>query len=140
VIGITDLAAPHAHAFRQPGEWTDLNDSQEAFPNFGEVDDLTNFEQIQRGMSYLEDEWIYMHCGLGIPNRIHEMPDGTIKGPATDELFMCEYIREWKHLMKTDPNIGIRRSRSHGCTCEIRHDAALLYVTDEFYRELRLWG
>jgi phenylpropionate dioxygenase-like ring-hydroxylating dioxygenase large terminal subunit len=92
---------------------TDINTlrmrTQEGFPNFGEVDDLTNFEQIQRGMSCLEDEWIYMHRGLGIPNRIHELPDGTIKGPATDELFMREYIREWKRLMKTDPNIGIRR-------------------------------
>src|SRR3981081_425433 len=29
--------------------------TQEVFPNFGEVDDLTNFEQIQRGMSCLED-------------------------------------------------------------------------------------
>jgi phenylpropionate dioxygenase-like ring-hydroxylating dioxygenase large terminal subunit len=92
---------------------TDINTlrmrTQEGFPNFGEVDDLTNFEQIQRGMSCLEDEWIYMHRGLGIPNRIHELLDGTIKGPATDELFMREYIREWKRLMKTDPNIGIRR-------------------------------
>jgi phenylpropionate dioxygenase-like ring-hydroxylating dioxygenase large terminal subunit len=92
---------------------TDINTlrmrTQEGFPNFGEVDDLTNFEQIQRGMSCLEDEWIYMHRGLGIPNRIHELPDGTIKGPATDELFMREYIREWKRLMKTDPNIVIRR-------------------------------
>jgi phenylpropionate dioxygenase-like ring-hydroxylating dioxygenase large terminal subunit len=92
---------------------TDINTlrmrTQEGFPNFGEVDDLTNFEQIQRGMSCLEDEWIYMHRGLGIPNRIQELPDGTIKGPATDELFMREYIREWKRLMKTDPNIGIRR-------------------------------
>ena len=35
--------------------------------------------------------------------------NGTIKGPATDELFMREYIREWKRLMKAEPDIAIRR-------------------------------
>jgi phenylpropionate dioxygenase-like ring-hydroxylating dioxygenase large terminal subunit len=92
---------------------TDINAlrmrTQEGFPNFGEVDDLANFEQIQRGMSCLEDEWIYMHRGLGIPGRIQTLKDGTIKGPATDELFMREYIREWKKLMKAEPNIAIQR-------------------------------
>jgi hypothetical protein len=83
--------------------------TQEGFPNFGEVDDITNFEQIQRGMACLEDEWVYMHRGLGIPDRIHTLEDGTIKGPATDELFMREYIREWKRLMKQEPNIAIDR-------------------------------
>jgi hypothetical protein len=83
--------------------------TQEGFPNFGEVDDVTNFEQIQRGLDCLEDEWIYMNRGLGIPDRIQTLPDGTIKGPATDELFMREYIREWKHLMKADPAIAIQR-------------------------------
>jgi phenylpropionate dioxygenase-like ring-hydroxylating dioxygenase large terminal subunit len=83
--------------------------TQEGFPNFGEVDDLTNFEQIQRGLKAPEDEWIYMHRGLGIPGRIHTLEDGTVKGPATDELFMREYIREWKRLMKTQPRIAIQR-------------------------------
>ena len=41
--------------------------TQEQFPNFGEVDDLANFEEIQRGLACLEDEWVYMHRGLGIP-------------------------------------------------------------------------
>jgi len=35
--------------------------TQEQFPNFGEVDDLANFEEIQRGLACLEDEWVYMH-------------------------------------------------------------------------------
>ena len=83
--------------------------TQEGFPNFGEVDDITNFEQIQRGLRCAEDEWIYMHRGLGIPGRIKNLDDGTIKGPATDELFMREYIREWKRLMKAEPDIAIRR-------------------------------
>ena len=34
---------------------------------------------------------------------------GTLKAPATDELFMREYIREWKRLMKAEPNIAIQR-------------------------------
>jgi hypothetical protein len=83
--------------------------TQEGFPNFGEVDDITNFEQIQRGLRCTEDEWIYMNRGLGIPGRIRTLDDGTIKGPATDELFMREYIREWKRLMKAEPDIAIRR-------------------------------
>ena len=83
--------------------------TQEGFPNFGEVDDVANFEQIQRGLACAEDEWVYMHRGLGIPGRIETLKDGTIKGPATDELFMREYIREWKRLMKADPAIAIRR-------------------------------
>jgi phenylpropionate dioxygenase-like ring-hydroxylating dioxygenase large terminal subunit len=83
--------------------------TQEGFPNFGEVDDVTNFEQIQRGLRCQEDEWIYMNRGLGISGRIHTMEDGTIKGPATDELFMREYIKEWKRLMQTEPALTIKR-------------------------------
>ena len=83
--------------------------TQEGFPNFGEVDDIANFEQIQRGLDCIEDEWIYMNRGLGIPDRIETLADGTIKGPATDELFMREYIQEWKRLMKADPNLAIQR-------------------------------
>ena len=46
--------------------------TQEQFPNFGEVDDLANFEEIQRGLACLEDEWVYMHRGLGIPGRVQD--------------------------------------------------------------------
>jgi phenylpropionate dioxygenase-like ring-hydroxylating dioxygenase large terminal subunit len=83
--------------------------TQEGFPNFGEVDDVTNFEQIQRGLRCQEDEWIYMNRGLGIPGRIRTMEDGTIKAPATDEMFMREYIKEWKRLMKAEPDLTVRR-------------------------------
>ncbi len=51
--------------------------TQEGFPNFGEVDDVTNFEQIQRGLLCQEDDWVYMNRGLGIPDRIHVLGDGT---------------------------------------------------------------
>jgi len=83
--------------------------TQEGFPNFGEVDDVTNFEQIQRGLRCQEDEWIYMNRGFDIPGRIKMLDDGTLKGPATDEIFMREYIKEWKRLMKTQPKLTIRR-------------------------------
>ncbi len=83
--------------------------TQEGFPNFGEVDDVANFEQIQRGLQCLEDEWVYMHRGLGIPDRVRTRDDGTITAPATDEVFMREYIKEWKRLMKARPNLAIQR-------------------------------
>lgn len=84
--------------------------TQESFPNFGEVDDLANFEQIQRGLQCLEDEWVYMHRGLGIPGRVHVHEDGTMTAPATDEVFMREYIKEWKRLMKARPNLTVKRN------------------------------
>ena len=39
--------------------------TQEQFPNFGEVDDVANFEQIQKGLECIEDEWVYMNRGGG---------------------------------------------------------------------------
>ena len=64
---------------RSAGRSNDINAlrmrTQEGFPNFGEVDDVTNFEQIQRGLACLEDEWVYMNRGLGIPGPIpHRLP------------------------------------------------------------------
>ena len=69
-----------------------------------------------------EDEWIYMHRGLGIPGRIKNLDDGTIKGPATDELFMREYIREWKRLMKAEPDIAIRTQALYHEPVQPNHD------------------
>ncbi len=83
--------------------------TQEGFPNFGEVDDIANFEQIQRGLACVEDEWIYMNRGHGLPGRIKHNPDGTISAPATDEIFMREYIKEWKRIMKDDAPLEIQR-------------------------------
>ena len=83
--------------------------TQEGFPNFGEVDDAVNFEQIQRGLQALEDEWVYMHRGLGIPGRVKVGEDGALTAPATDEVFMREYIKEWQRLMRNKPNLVVRR-------------------------------
>jgi hypothetical protein len=35
--------------------------------------------------------------------------NGVITAPATDEVFMREYIKEWKRLMKAAPNLVVRR-------------------------------
>jgi phenylpropionate dioxygenase-like ring-hydroxylating dioxygenase large terminal subunit len=83
--------------------------TQEGFPNFGEVDDVANFEQIQRGLQCPEDEWVYMNRGLGIPGRVRKLDDGTVMAPATDEMFMREYIQEWKRLMQARPNLAVQR-------------------------------
>ena len=92
---------------------TDINAlrmrTQEGFPNFGEVDDIANFEQIQRGLMAPEDEWVYMNRGFGIPDRIKTHDDGTITAPATDDAFMREHFKEWKRLMKARPNLAIQR-------------------------------
>jgi len=87
--------------------------TQEAFPNFGEVDDMMNFEQIQRGLAIEEDEWVYMHRGMGVDGRITTDADGTVSGPATDELFMRETFKEYKRLMISDPALTLSRL-SHG--------------------------
>jgi hypothetical protein len=83
--------------------------TQEGFPNFGEVDDVANFEQIQRGLAAPEDEWVYMNRGLGIADRFKVGDDGSITAPATDEAFMREHFKEWKRLMKAQQNLAIQR-------------------------------
>lgn len=83
--------------------------TQESFPNFGEVDDLTNFEEIQHGLQVIEDAWVYMHRGLDLSDRFTHLDDGTIKGPATDEVFMREYMKEWKRLMTAEPTLALQR-------------------------------
>lgn len=83
--------------------------TQEGFPNLGEVDDISNFEQIQVGLACLEDEWVYMNRGLGLPERFRTDEQGVIYGPATDEVFMREYIKEWKRLMKAEPHLVVKR-------------------------------
>lgn len=86
--------------------------TQEQFPTFGEVDDLANFEQIQAGLAAEEDAWIYMHRGLGLPERYSAAEGGTTVGPATDEVFMRDYMRVYRRLMQTEPNIAPTRDVS----------------------------
>jgi len=83
--------------------------TMESFPNFGEVDDAANFEEIQRGLAAAEDEWVYMHRGLDVPGRIKVDANGVITAPATDEVFMREYIKEWRRIMQSRPALHVRR-------------------------------
>jgi phenylpropionate dioxygenase-like ring-hydroxylating dioxygenase large terminal subunit len=83
--------------------------TQENFPSFGEVDDLTNFEEIQKGLAAQEDEWVYMHRGMGIPGRVKTDARGIVTAPATDEVFMRLYIHHWKALMQASPRLEARR-------------------------------
>jgi len=83
--------------------------TMESFPNFGEVDDAANFEEIQRGLAAAEDEWVYMHRGLDVPGRIKVDASGVITAPATDEVFMREYIKEWRRIMQSRPALHVRR-------------------------------
>lgn len=83
--------------------------TQESFPNFGEVDDLMNFEEIQVGLAAEEDEWVYMHRGMGLPDRFSRDAEGVITGPATDEVFLRETYKFYKGLMKASPRIEILR-------------------------------
>jgi hypothetical protein len=53
-----------------------------------------------------EDEWVYA-SRHGHPRTVD--CDGVLKAPATDEMFMREYIQYWKRLMQTEPNVQIRR-------------------------------
>ena len=46
---------------------------------------------------------------LGIPGRVQQLPDGTLKAPATDEVFMRAHMKEWQRLMTTRPNITLAR-------------------------------
>jgi len=96
-----------------PGIAEDINAlrlrTQEGFPTFGEVDDLTNFEEIQKGLAAQEDEWVYMHRGMDIPGRITTDSHGIVTAPATDEVFMRLYIHHWKELMKSSPVLSVKR-------------------------------
>ena len=110
--------------------------TQEGFPNFGEVDDIANFEQIQRGLMAVEDEWVYMNRGFGIPGRVTTHEDGSITAPATDEAFMREHFKEWKRLMKaarTSPSSG---SHDVNAPAPLDPSRSSYYVSDALYREL----
>ena len=111
--------------------------TQEGFPNFGEVDDIANFEQIQRGLMAVEDEWVYMNRGFGIPGRVKTNDDGTITAPATDEAFMREHFKEWKRLMKarkTSPSRGSHDMNAPAGASDPSRSSH--YVNDALYREL----
>ena len=110
--------------------------TQESFPNFGEVDDLANFEQIQEGLLAEEDEWVYMHRGLGLPERFQIDDDGVITGPPTDEVFMREHMQAWKRLMMSEPRIAIAGRSRRAAMSAPDPSTSSYYVSDDFYAAL----
>ena len=62
-----------------------------------------------RSLDCVEDEWVYMNRGYGIPGRIRIEADGSITAPSTDEAFMREHFKEWKRLMKARPDMQVKR-------------------------------
>ena len=73
--------------------------TQEDFPAFGEPDDQANFEEVQRGLAVVEDEWILMNRGIGTDWQ-EVLADGVVKTAVTDELHMRRYYEEWLRLME----------------------------------------
>ena len=102
----------HRERFRREARMTARLSHPNIVPvhSFGEVDDLTNFEEIQKGLAAQEDEWVYMHRGMDIPGRITTDEHGIVTAPATDEVFMRLYIHHWKELMKASPVLAVKRA------------------------------
>jgi phenylpropionate dioxygenase-like ring-hydroxylating dioxygenase large terminal subunit len=76
--------------------------TQEDFPSFGEPDDPANFEEVQRGLTAPEAEWVLMNRGLDVPGWQEVGPDGVVASRATDELHMRRYYAAWLDLMNED--------------------------------------
>ena len=70
---------------------------------------LDKTDNIQRGLAACEDEWVYMHRGLGVSGRVKTERDGSLMAPATDEVFMREHMKVWKRLMSAEPRIHVLR-------------------------------
>ncbi|MFV0258952.1 MAG: aromatic ring-hydroxylating oxygenase subunit alpha [Acidimicrobiales bacterium] len=74
---------------------------QEDFPNFGEPDDIANFEECQRGLGIPEAEWVMTHRHLHGEDEYRD-EHGILTGPASDELPMRAFWDRWRTLMTTD--------------------------------------
>jgi len=85
--------------------------TQEDFPVMGEMDDASNFEECQRGLTNSpEDEWVDMsrhyETGKDLPAE-----EGIVRGPVTTDLHMRNYYAEWKRLMKVQPTLQENKGR-----------------------------
>lgn len=78
--------------------------TQEDFPAFGEPDDQANFEEVQRGLSAPEEEWILMNRGLNVENWQEIDESGVVSSAVTDEMHMRQYYDEWLRIM-TDEEV-----------------------------------
>jgi len=83
----------------------------------------------------VEDEWVYMNRGLGIPGRITTGADGSITLP-TDEAFMREHFKEWKRLMRgrrTSPSGGSRNVNAPAAPSPRDPSRSSYYISDALY-------
>jgi phenylpropionate dioxygenase-like ring-hydroxylating dioxygenase large terminal subunit len=78
--------------------------TQEDFPHFGEVDDLANFEECQRGLAIPEVEWVLQNRGWGLPQQRRD-GNGVVTAPVTDEMPARAQFAEWKRLMSSEPRL-----------------------------------
>ena len=77
----------------------------EDFPNFGDPDDVENWEAVQRGLETVpEAEWYDASRGLGLDHG--RCDDGRFKVPVTDELPQRRTQQEWKRLMQAGRPTG----------------------------------
>lgn len=69
----------------------------EDFPNFGEVDDIDNWERMQVALGIPEAEWLDMSRGLATD--VKDPVTGIVRGRATADTGMRGYYAEYKRLM-----------------------------------------
>jgi phenylpropionate dioxygenase-like ring-hydroxylating dioxygenase large terminal subunit len=105
-VAVTNM---HWHATRRRDADGEMNTirmrTQEDFPIMGEMDDATNFEECQRGLTHNpEDEWVdisrHYETGKDVVGQ-----NGVLTGPVTSDLHMRNYYARWKQLMKADPTL-----------------------------------
>lgn len=85
--------------------------TQEDFPIMGEMDDATNFEECQRGLSRNpEDEWVdisrHYETGKDAPGQ-----DGILTGPVTSDIHMRNYYAQWKRLMCSESALKASKAK-----------------------------
>ncbi|MBN9426118.1 MAG: Rieske 2Fe-2S domain-containing protein [Burkholderiales bacterium] len=110
-----DAVAMHWHATRRRDADAPMNTmrmrTQEDFPVMGEMDDASNFEQCQRGLSLCpEDEWVDMSRHFETGKDLVEA-DGVLSGPVTSDLHMRNYYTQWKRLMQAEPALRVDKGK-----------------------------
>ena len=75
----------------------------EDFPNFGDTDDVEQWERAQRGLRDVpEVQWL--HAGRGMGAEHQQDGGGASTVPVTSEAPMRSYHREWQRLMGVEPS------------------------------------
>lgn len=75
----------------------------EDFPNFGDTDDVEQWERAQRGLRDVpEVQWLRTTRGLGLDPEADDRGVSTV--PITSEAPMRSYHTEWQRLMGLEPN------------------------------------